>query len=425
MKGRLTQQIVDDASTDKPRLELYDGRGLMLMVLASGKRTWFVRKTAKGKTRQRKVGDAATMTLEEARRAAPHAFDEPDEPPRDEALHAEVDALRREVAEQSAAIRNMRGDIQRLLGALHGRDVSKIIRDEDEGRPFELPSPIPELSRDALPAEDSDPDSDTNVAAFVARYLELKQPAGDWQSAARAHIVPKVGDREASALTPCECAKAVNSIDSPVVRQRARRVLRDALSVALADGLLSSNPAGEALDPLLRKNGHTTKHYEAVPYSDAPALYASLGDDIGSLCVRLQMLCAVRPSEARKAKWAEIDFESETWTISPERMKMKAAHVVPLSRAALDVLALCERDGDCVFPGIRGGPVNRTVVDKALKKHAPDATLHGLRSTFRDWAEEQTGCRLRRQGESARTRRRQRCRACVRDEAICSTSVVF
>ena len=97
MTGKLTQQQVDDATSDgKPRRELRDGRGLFLMVLASGKRTFYLRRTRDGKTVQRKIGDASTMTLDEARRLAPHAFDpKPEAPKRD----PEIDELKREIRE--------------------------------------------------------------------------------------------------------------------------------------------------------------------------------------------------------------------------------------------------------------------------------------------------------------------------------------
>ena len=128
MRNKLTREQVDAATTDKARLELRDGGGLLLMVLASGKRTWFVRRTHQGKTVQRRIGDAANMTLVEARRAAADAARTLFEP--DAAEHARADdpfrrelaELREQVASQQAAFTEMRGDIQALLSRLTEAD---------------------------------------------------------------------------------------------------------------------------------------------------------------------------------------------------------------------------------------------------------------------------------------------------------------
>ena len=108
------------------------------------------------------------------------------------------------------------------------------------------------------------------------------------------------------------------------------------------------------------------------------------------------MLTAVRLSEARAATWSEIDLAAKVWTIPAERMKMSSAHRVPLSEAALEVLKAAEKAQDgsgLVFPSPFkvGGLISDKLLMKALRASVADgveATIHGLRSCFRDWAGE-------------------------------------
>ena len=266
-------------------------------------------------------------------------------------------------------------------------NLAQLMTAEDAGTPAR-PMQNPELSRDAIAAlGEPDPDSDTTLARYIEHYVELHpgKALKDWKSAARNHVVPKLGDREIASLQPRDVAELINyRIDAKTMRRPARRVVRDACGIALAEGLLTQNPAGEALDVLLCDVDHVTKHHDAVDWREAPALYAALRDDdsTGSRVLRLQMLSAVRPGEAQGARWSEIDLDAKTWAIPAERMKARKTHVVPLSDEAQALLSSIDRDGDLVFSGISVGVVRRT-----WKRHA-DAKMHGLRSTFRDWVQD-------------------------------------
>ena len=117
-----------------------------------------------------------------------------------------------------------------------------------------------------------------------------------------------------------------------------------------------------------------------------------------ALALRFAILTAARSGEVRGAAWGEIDMDNGIWTIPAERMKAGREHRVPLSDAALDVLrqVVLLRDphrGDLVFPGGRlGRPLSDVAVSKAAKvAGGDDATVHGFRSTFRDWCAEATG----------------------------------
>jgi len=95
----------------------------------------------------------------------------------------------------------------------------------------------------------------------------------------------------------------------------------------------------------------------------------------------------------RLANWSEIDFEARTWTIPAERMKMKEVHIIPLSDRALDVLHQAKALGDdgLIFPGMRSGrPMSDMTMSKLVKELGYPVDIHGFRTSFRTWVQEQT-----------------------------------
>ncbi len=103
------------------------------------------------------------------------------------------------------------------------------------------------------------------------------------------------------------------------------------------------------------------------------------------------MLTAARRGEVLGAKWSEIDFEKKLWTIPASRMKAKAEHVVPLPDRALDILRAQPRVSDYAFPGAKPGrPMSHLALTEALQTIRKDVTVHGFRSSFRDWCAERT-----------------------------------
>ena len=112
------------------------------------------------------------------------------------------------------------------------------------------------------------------------------------------------------------------------------------------------------------------------------------------LALEFLVLTAARSGEVRKAMWDEIDIDSATWTVPAERMKANREHRVPLSKRALEVLAdaagLSEGSG-LVFPGTRPGrPLSENTLVKLFRVCGFDAVAHAFRSSFRDYATEQT-----------------------------------
>ena len=138
-------------------------------------------------------------------------------------------------------------------------------------------------------------------------------------------------------------------------------------------------------------------HHPALAYSEAPTMMAALRESSGiaARAVEFTTLTAARTGEARNATFDEIDTKAQTWTVPAERMKAGKAHVVPLSDRALAIVEIMRQraTGDLIFGGgVDGRPISDTAMTKALRLASPDktATMHGLRSMFRDWAGEET-----------------------------------
>jgi integrase len=190
--------------------------------------------------------------------------------------------------------------------------------------------------------------------------------------------------------------------DIPETASRLRGRIESILSYATVKGWRTGdNPARWKgnLDALLpaRSKVAAVQHQPALPFTDMTACMSRLASSKGmaARCARFTILTAARSTEAREVTWDEIDLEKGLWTVPASRMKGKREHRVPLSPAALAVLA--EVKPDCadphalVFPGQkRGKSLSDVAVSKALHVAAGryDVTLHGCRSSFRDWVGE-------------------------------------
>jgi integrase len=116
---------------------------------------------------------------------------------------------------------------------------------------------------------------------------------------------------------------------------------------------------------------------------------------MGRLGLEALIFTAARSGEIRGAHWAEIDLEAATWTVPASRMKAGKEHVVPLSKAALDVFKRAANlrigGNELVFPGAsRGKPLSDMTLLKVLRDMQMTYTVHGFRSAFRDWCAEET-----------------------------------
>jgi integrase len=135
-------------------------------------------------------------------------------------------------------------------------------------------------------------------------------------------------------------------------------------------------------------------HHDAVAYADMPAFMAALRakDGVSARALEFTILTAARTGETIGAKWSEIDPDTNIWTIPAARMKAGREHRVPLCDRAIEILAELPREGDFVFVGSRSGkPLsNMAMLELVRGMRGKGATVHGFRSSFRDWGAEQT-----------------------------------
>jgi integrase len=178
------------------------------------------------------------------------------------------------------------------------------------------------------------------------------------------------------------------------VRQRIESVLDWATARKFRKG---ENPARWRghLDKLLPKPTKlkNVKHRPALPYPQVGVFVAALRkkDSHAAKALELQILTATRPGEVMGATWNEIDLQAKTWTIPAERMKANKEHVIPLSGRAVKILKSLPHASDFVFPGASLKKSMTTAAGmKLVKEIRPGVTAHGMRSTFRDWAADQT-----------------------------------
>lgn len=179
---------------------------------------------------------------------------------------------------------------------------------------------------------------------------------------------------------------------------RLRGRIENILDAAKAQGLRAGeNPAawrGNLAHLLPKRNKLTRGHQRALPYESMPDFWWELCKRTGvaPLALRFAILTAARTGEVLGARWTEIDLANGVWTVPAARMKAGAEHRVPLSRAALEILG--EMSGhrvDVIFPGgAKGGGLSSAAMSAVLRRMKADATVHGFRSTFRDWAGDQT-----------------------------------
>ena len=183
-------------------------------------------------------------------------------------------------------------------------------------------------------------------------------------------------------------------------QETARRVkqrLKATIDWGRANGYVDAANPVDGVDKGLAPQRKLTSHFEALPWKDLPDVWQTLLSDkgMGSMALQFAILTAARSGEVRGATWAEIDLNDKVWFIPAERMKAGREHRVPLSEAAAAVLnkvkPLRSLPTDLVFPSIQSGKaLSDMTLTAVLRRLELPVTVHGFRSTFRDWAEEAT-----------------------------------
>lgn len=186
---------------------------------------------------------------------------------------------------------------------------------------------------------------------------------------------------------------------APETGSRLRGRIEAVLNAAKAKGFRSGeNPARWRghLDALLAKRGKLTRsHHAAMRYQDVGALIAKLRESRAAAALALEfiILTVARSGEAFGARWDEIDLDAKVWTTPAARMKAGRPHSVPLPDRAVEIVKTIgeARVSDFVFPG-RSGQALTAESTRALlhRLGVEDATTHGFRSSFRDWAGNET-----------------------------------
>lgn len=188
------------------------------------------------------------------------------------------------------------------------------------------------------------------------------------------------------------------------VRQRIESVIgyaiaskyRTASNPAIWKGLLDKfYPKPEKVKKKRRELEGKSEHFDALPYSEIPKFMVKLRklDGFAAQALRFTILTASRTGEIRFAVWDEFDLDKKEWTIPKNRMKAGREHRVALPDAAVTLLKELPRINDYVFPGWKTGqPLSNGGMLSVLKRmKRQDITVHGFRSTFRDYIGEETG----------------------------------
>jgi integrase len=326
----------------------FDGEGLYLQVTGVGAKSWVYRYTLNGKAHWMGLGSAKLVSLKVAREKR-------------NAERAKIATGIDPVAVKKAARTAAKGG---------KRDVRTV------------------TFKDAV---------ETYLADHDDAWRNAKHRA-QWRSTLETYAHPVIGDVPISAITAASIVDILRPIwiEKNETARRVRGRIETILDYAAdPDDLDYRNPA--KLTAQLRKKlprlpaAKKPKHHAALPYAELPAFLAELRqrDAVAARALEFAILTAARTSEALLAKWSELDLAGKVWTIPAKRMKAGKAHRVPLSDGAIAVIEQMRvvRADDYIFPSFRGGHLSNMAMLKVLERIGqPDLTVHGFRSTFRDWA---------------------------------------
>jgi integrase len=347
--GKLTALQVERAK--KPGM-YSDGDGLYLQVSSETARSWIFRYQENGKQRYLGLGSAKDIGLADARELA-----------------GEARLLRRK--QQKDPIEERRRQ----------RAAARI-----------------EAARSMTFANCAD----AYIKAHEAGWRNAKH-AQQWKNTIGTYVTPVFGSMPVADIDTAMVMKVLEPIwtkkpeTAGRVRGRIEAVLEWAKALRFREG---ENPArwrGHLSNLLPAKSKvHKVRHHPALPYSEIGTFMADLRTRQGSAAAALEflILTAARTEEVIGACRSEIDFAAQIWTVSAERMKADRDHRVPLSRAAMKALERVKDDGRFLFPGLKAGKrLSNAAMDAVLERmgyKSRPASVHGLRSTFRDWAAERT-----------------------------------
>lgn len=220
-----------------------------------------------------------------------------------------------------------------------------------------------------------------------------------WLATLEAYAFPHFGQVAVSQLEAYAVRDALEAIwlSKPETARRLRQRINTVVDWSVAKGFRDSGLSLPVIDKALPKQRGRVKHHAAMPYAELPAFMKSLDENssTGRSALKALILTASRSGEIRHARWNEVDLQRKTWTIPAQRMKAGRAHVVPLSDPAIQIFEAMlpyRRGPDAlVFPGQgKDKPLSDMTLTKALRDMGRNETVHGFRSSFRDWVAERT-----------------------------------
>jgi integrase len=232
--------------------------------------------------------------------------------------------------------------------------------------------------------------------------------AGQWRATLETYAYPIIGSLPVGSIEDGHVMKILQPIwttkteTANRVRGRIEKVLDRAKVLKLRTG---DNPARWKghLDHLLPAKSQVApvEHHPALPYRELPDFMAKLRqrEGVSARALEFTILTIARTGDTIGAKQSELDLKEKLWTVPAERVKGKKGarkrdHVVPLSKQALAILDDLPDAGDFVFPGgVEGRGLSNMAMAELLKEmgySSEVATVHGFRSTFKDWCSEQT-----------------------------------
>lgn len=327
-----------------------DGGGLYLNVGRGGSRSWIMRYMLDGKAREMGLGSVNAVSLPEARQKAQDARKQ---------LAAGVDPI---------TARNSVREAQKL---------------------------------EAAQAITFDECADAYIASHRAGWKNPKH-AQQWTNTLRTYASPVIGKLTVQSIDTPQLLTALQPIwttkteTAHRVRGRIEQILDWAKVMKYRTG---ENPARWRghFDHLLPPRGKVKKvrHHPALPYRELPAFMIQVRamKGLSARALEFTILTAARTNEAISARWDEIDFNGKMWTVPADRMKAERDHRVPLSDAAIAALKAQPKQADQIFPGgTRRAPhmSNMAMLVLLARMGRDDLTVHGFRSTFKDWARECT-----------------------------------
>jgi integrase len=213
-----------------------------------------------------------------------------------------------------------------------------------------------------------------------------------WINTLATYAFPKIGERPVGELAVGDMLDVLRPVwtTKAETARRIRQRLDAVMRWAVAHGYAASNPVDAAVE-LLPRQKKEVDHHAAMPHAEVGAFVRELRAAeraAGNLALLFTILTAARSGEVRGATWAEVDLQTKVWTVPAERMKAGRAQRVPLSDQACNVLEQARErfaTEGLIFPGAKGKPISDMTMAAALKRRGLNFTVHGFRSSFRDW----------------------------------------